>query len=239
MRDVSGVLLPAGTRWGSGFDVCPFCGRLTPRPETLVGGRWVRFAPLPCDCPGAAARRAEYDAAEALAKSRSEAKSKGRERFDGLGIDATDYADCISEGMGVYLYGSNGTGKTSLSHAIARTMEGMGWRVWETSIGEIVTQAREYGAEEQVYGRAKSVGLLVLDDLGQENPTAGNAYAAFRIVNDRYAAKKPLAVTSNYSIAELGRRLDQADLGKGKSVSSRLGEMCLSIPMDGADRRIA
>ncbi len=82
-----------------------------------------------------------------------------------------------------------------------------------------------------------SCGLLVLDDLGKE--AACTPYAAerlFDIVNERYNAKLPVIVTSNFTRGEVARRISEGEVGV--AIASRLAEMTASVHLDGADRRI-
>lgn len=72
--------------------------------------------------------------------------------------------------------------------------------------------------------------LLVIDDLGAEKPSEWTCEKLYEIVDERYAQRKPLLVTSNVPPAKL------ADF-VGERVASRFAEMCQVVPIVGADRR--
>ena len=87
--------------------------------------------------------------------------------------------------------------------------------------------------------------LLVLDDLGTESPTDWAVERIYLIINQRYNAEKPLIVTSNFKLSEVGQRLNEPKKSEnkfpsvtGKRIVSRLAQMCKRIEIKGRDRRI-
>jgi DNA replication protein DnaC len=74
-------------------------------------------------------------------------------------------------------------------------------------------------------------GLVVIDDLGAENPSAWTAEQLYALVSARYDGCLPTLVTSNLPAARL------AEVGYG-SVVSRLAERGVILEMTSSDRRI-
>lgn len=87
--------------------------------------------------------------------------------------------------------------------------------------------------------RAQTVSVLALDDLGAERPTAWACEELATIIDRRYEKKRPTIVTSNYSPAELAKRLGWEDITVGKRIVSRLTENCQMVRFSGSDRRLA
>ena len=234
-RDVSGIALPPNVRWGSSLTVCPHCGRPSPMPEALLGGRWVPFVPYPCDCPQSARfrERAEEDEARRRVKVPS--------RFEGNG--AGSFADVIRSGRGVYLHGPVGTGKTASAYATAEELSAEGWRVEVTSLGKLRSELDDtWGTSETqaaLFGRLAGCDLLVLDDLGKEAPTEATVSMLYRVVNDRYERRRAVMATSNYPRARLAERIRRGtDAETATAIASRLIEMTESVEMGGEDRRL-
>lgn len=214
-------------------DTCPFCGSTFPRPYCWMFGEWRRFIPYPCGCDGARA------AAEGRKiRSLRQAPKRFRDHIDGF--DVADFAAAIKDGAGLYITGPNGTGKTTFAHALIAVLHDDGVGVEVTSLGETVTRLRsDINSQQLTYAHLASAGVLVLDDLGRENPTPGAAETLFRIVNTRYERKAPIVITSNLTIGQLGSWLSRADVSTGKAVASRLSEMCQVVHMGGTDKRLA
>lgn len=84
------------------------------------------------------------------------------------------------------------------------------------------------------------VGCLVLDDLGQENPTAWAVGEIFELVNYRDDRGLPIIVTSQFSLDSIARRL-AANGGReqAEAIQSRLAGMCRGFKLSGPDRRCA
>ena len=88
------------------------------------------------------------------------------------------------------------------------------------------------------------VDLLVLDDLGTENPTEWAVERLYSIINQRYNAEKPLIVTSNFRLKEVADRLNNPKNKRegypsvtGDRIVSRLAQMCERIELTGRDWR--
>ena len=80
------------------------------------------------------------------------------------------------------------------------------------------------------------VPLLVIDDLGKEQPTEWAISRIYAIINARYEALMPTIITTNYSEAELLRRLtpkDSNDTTTADAAIDRLREMCAAIVTTG------
>ena len=78
--------------------------------------------------------------------------------------------------------------------------------------------------------------VLILDDLGVENPTAWVAERMYVIINARYNGQKPVIVTSNFTLDGLISRF--ADEITGTRIVSRLKQMCKLAEISGGDRRL-
>ncbi len=247
-RDVSGISLPPNVRWDDSAPpvMCPHCGRSTPRTQVLFRGRWIRFLPYPCDCPGSRAKAAEADRRTSEQTAPPRPSVEVPERFaQAVGeVNAEAMAGAIEAGCGIYLHGPNGTGKTTAAYAVAGTLSAKGWRVEVTTVSRIQSELADTWCtsetQEALFRRLARCDLLVIDDLGKERPTESMCSLLFRVVNDRYEREGALMVTSNYERSLIAGRLMQGcDESTARSIASRLVEMTAPIEMGGNDRRIS
>ena len=161
---------------------------------------------------------------------------------------AKEYADnfpaLYQTGEGLYIEGSNGTGKTHLAAAIALQLIEQGIPVvCKTSsdlLGDIKRSFDEGEVSEYDILRAyKDVDLLIIDDLGKEQCTDWSMSTLYSILNDRYEDMKPTVITTNYGDEDLARALTPKnyDDTKIKAIISRLRETSTVLTMAWEDYR--
>ena len=204
-------------------------------------------------CDGARGERAERLAAEEEQRRRDEDERR-RRAYERAGVRprfidaespmAAAVLDDVRNGVGAYICGPVGTGKTHLASAVARMAVDAGMSVKVTDmLGILAAFKATYGGsgtEDEVLGRLSRCRLLVIDDLGKEAPTEWTLGQVFRVVNDRYEKMRPVIVTTQFGKSALIRRLARhGDEETAVAIVSRLSEMCRKIEMDGSDRRIS
>ena len=236
LRDMSGVRVPGNLRWSdTELDECRFCGQLTPRPYVYMLGQWVRFIPYPCDCEenrrwvgrGEVSHRKTYSPPA---------------RFT-VGFDeqiAGWIADKAKDGIGSYLVGSVGVGKTATAHRALEIASRRGMTVEATSASKMRSEISDARwSQTEAYASLTNVRLLMIDDLGNADLNDFSLSVLIRVVNDRYERKLPVVVTSNYALPDLAQRIAKiAGAVSAQALVSRLAEMTERIEMAGADRRL-
>ena len=146
---------------------------------------------------------------------------------------------------GFYIYGeSNGTYKTLTACAIAKAYAEMRRSVRFVSSVKMLSEFKDaYGnrkSEAEVFEELNGCDLLIIDDMGKENPTSWAATMLYSVVDGRIVSKKPLIITTNFSEPALTERLAAvSDKSTAEAMMSRLFEMTEKLVMDGPDRRIA
>lgn len=161
---------------------------------------------------------------------------------------AKRYADTFKEryarGEGLYIEGTNGTGKTHLAAAIALQLLNEGTPViCKTSSDMLMDIKKAYDggeySEAEILNIYKTVDLLIIDDLGKEQCSDWSMSTLYSILNDRYEDMKPVIVTTNYGAEDLIRILTPRGYDNGKIVAiiSRLRETSTAITMAWADCR--
>jgi DNA replication protein DnaC len=150
------------------------------------------------------------------------------------------------EAQGLYLAGQVGTGKTHTAwHTAAAWCMVTGTRphalhvdgagnagptVIFTRMTDLLDDLRPGDDSRQRVRDCQACKLLVLDDVGAEKASEWTQERLYSIVDHRYANCLPLIVTSNLPPDKLAGQT-------GARTESRLAEMCLLVPMTGADRR--
>lgn len=232
---------------------CPFCGAPLEPMAAAVGGREVRVGWRPCGCPRAVSeRRAAEDAArrergaeEARRRAAAYARAGIKPRYMSASSPlAAQIVRGVRSGRGAYIHGPVGTGKTHLAMAAARLAVDAGIGVKAASMLDVLSAVRgTYGSaanEDAVIARYAGCGLLVIDDLGKEPPTAWALSQVFRLIDDRYANMRPVIVTAQFGRDRLAGRLASCgDEETAVAIVSRLCEMCDAVKLDGRDRRIS
>ena len=158
---------------------------------------------------------------------------------------ADNFQQHLADGTGLYIEGSNGTGKTHLAAAISmQLITQRGVAVICKTAGDLLLDIRnaydESGAtEKQVQDIYKKVDLLVIDDLGKEQCTDWSISVLYSIINDRYEDMKPTIITTNYNSDDLARALTPKgyDSLKVKAIISRLREVSQLVTMVWKDYR--
>ncbi len=135
-----------------------------------------------------------------------------------------------AKGLGIYLYGVHGTGKTLLTACIGNKLLEKGVAVLFTSFLEIARVLKDkYSRNESVLGfmqNLEQVDLLILDDIGTEvivKSTKEKSWLQekiYEIINARYVQKKSTIFSSNESIQDL-----HIKCGMESKTIDRIGEM--------------
>lgn len=144
------------------------------------------------------------------------------------------------ERNGIFMIGGYGVGKTHLAAAIANQLIKGGTPVICMTMIDLLARIKETydkaggTSEAQVMRLYAEVPLLIIDDLGSEQPTEWGSTTIFSIVNARYEGYMPTIVTTNCGAEELVQRMtprDASDRNAQKTVD-RLREMCVGIQMN-------
>jgi len=147
----------------------------------------------------------------------------------------------IMEGQarsGLFISGDPGLGKTFLLSSICNSLLAARvptlYVVFCDLIAAIKDTFNSEGSgttESRIMSAAREAEVLLLDDLGAEQVTEFVTNRLFDIVNYRCNHQKPLVVSSNLKVQEIGRLYDER-------IASRLWEMCEVVTLYGEDIRI-
>lgn len=138
--------------------------------------------------------------------------SSPREIMDKTLQNCRRYASTFTTNSGNLLFiGGTGLGKTFLSACVARAAADRGYSVIYETASHLFTkleQAKFSPSEDARREAAKftDCDLLILDDLGTEMPGQFTTAALYSLLNDRILAGKPMVISTNLNVEELGRR---------------------------------
>ena len=249
--------------------ICQFCGRpIQPQGIVFQNTVYLWRSNTRCKCEKAAAYWQEYDRRRAEEKARREEEERRREMHGKSGIKkrfqqrtfpnfrtdtpgrmhsyqiAKEYADNFvchrARGDGLYIEGTNGTGKTHLAAAIALQLIGEGIPVICKTSSDLLMDIkkafdRPEVRESEVLDVYKKVELLIIDDLGKEQCSDWSMSTLYSILNDRYEDMRPTIVTTNYNADSLIEALTPKgfDTTNFLAIISRLRETCTVMTVAG------
>lgn len=147
---------------------------------------------------------------------------------------AANFDAMRSQGTGLLLCGSVGTGKSFLAAAIANELISQGTPCLMTNFSRIISRISEkFGGDQKYLDNLNRFDLLIIDDLGAERDSEYTWEKVMNVIDARYRAGLPLIVTTNLNPKDL---YDPSDIRRQR-VFSRLKEMCIFLEVNGADRR--
>ncbi|WP_154826372.1 ATP-binding protein [Clostridium butyricum] len=230
----------------SNFNVCPSCGEtITYRDFELLSGKIMH---LKIDCKCERERKAKEEEIENRKKLLREIDcvyresymekmaykdnfnnwdfSKVNKKIYDFGRKFCDKFDEISKnGLGLFIYGRPGNGKTYLTSCIANELiEKKQIKIKYCGINFILNQIKssyDYKAPEEVktIGKFKDSKLLILDDLGTEQVTEWSRNKIYEIIDYRYRNKLSTIITTNLNMDEITNKYTQR-------LADRMFEMC-------------
>ena len=140
------------------------------------------------------------------------------------------FDEMLMHNAGLLFYGSTGTGKTFAASCIANALMERRVPVLVTSIVRLT--ANMFGDDlGELLNKMNTARLLVLDDFGAERNTEFKAEQIFTVIDARYAAKKPMIITTNLTDFKT-----ETDVRR-KRVYDRIFEACVPVKMDGESKR--
>lgn len=127
-----------------------------------------------------------------------------------------NWEDVKKQGLGIYLYGDVGTGKSLLTACIGNYLLAQFTTVLFTNFFEIAKQIKKTFVDNSMtesafIDRLTNVDLLIIDDLGTEIVTKNGEKTwlqdkIYDVINARYINQKPTIFSSNESLVDLVER---------------------------------
>lgn len=237
---------------------CPVCGKPT-RIEIAVScgkEQVLKKIPTSCDC------ETSRDEAEKKRAQQREFEAQLIQAWAGTGLAITTFRhdtfeaddgtnekisrtcrryvekwpEIREKNYGLLFYGSVGTGKTFLSHAIANALIVQGVSVLVTNFSKILNVVMSSRDRQQILDSMNAYQMLVIDDLGAERGTEFAREVTYAVIDQRGQAGLPLIITTNLSLSEIK---DAPDM-QLRRIYDRLETLCpITLRMVGASRRTA
>ena len=145
----------------------------------------------------------------------------------------------LKHGIGIYMYGKVGAGKTYYSLCVFNELEKRGYRVLRTSIKQIMKQIwegfKDSKIEIEMYKAFKESDLIIIDDMGKEYINEGWGKSnLFEVFNFFEESQKCLIISTNLDTEQMQEYTDT--LGSA-AVYDRLKKNCQGIKFNWESRR--
>lgn len=166
-------------------------------------------------------------------------KSKSLKAYDVCRLYAKNFLSNRNEGIGLFITGPVGSGKTHLVSAIIdyiarlhkHKVKDLIFKSSVNLLSEIKFSFEDKTTESLVKG-FENADLLVIDDLGIEKSTDWTHEIFYKIIDHRYSNLMPTIITSNLAYPELKEKMSER-------IVSRIYEMCKGLKLTGKDYRIS
>lgn len=227
-----------------------YCGRChTPKQMRGSGVLAGKLLSITCACKGEAERAAELEAkrkrVEALRERCLPMVAMHKRVFTTAGDEkhiqtARRYAEkweqMRSDNIGLLFWGNTGTGKTYAAQCIANALIDREIPVLYITAVDLVAAIMDRDIKRmELVERLRKVPLLIIDDVGAERDTAFSREQLCAIIDTRSESRKPLIVTTNYTIGEMDNCTDPAL----QRIFNRLRACCVPVAVTGASKRNA
>ena len=219
------------------YETCPHCGRPLKTIKVNVFGKEKEVTCYgSCGCDAS-----KLDGSFLEPKQKKYVRAGIPERYLGAECDLDGWDEAVESGKSLYIHGPYGPGKTHFATVLAKKLIDDGKSVYFINSKKLISeiQGTYNGVPTDALDRAFDCGVLVLDDLGKEQPTAYSISMLYEVIDTRYSANKPIVTTSNFTRGELVRRWASADASTAESIVSRLCDGVDTLKMEGPDRRLA
>lgn len=132
--------------------------------------------------------------------------------------------------------GGTGLGKTFLAASIARTVADRECSVCYETSSQLFSKLEraKFSSDEEAHQQTRKyydVDLLIIDDLGTEMPGQFVTAALYNLLNERLIASKPMVITTNLNVDEVGKRYSP-------QIASRLYGTFQRLTFVGSDIRV-
>lgn len=231
---------PSTTKMRGTFSMhthCPRCGRELGRTTVELFGRQVEVTCYgSCGC-----EESKLDGEDVGQEERRYAIAGIPVKYTRRQVDVGGAQASVYDGSSLYVYGPNGTGKSTYIANVAKLLCDMGRTVLFRNsklLTEEIKATFDTG-DQEILERCYGVDVLFLDDLGKEQPTDYVLSMLYALVEMRYADMKPTVIASNFARDELLTRWAQVDEATAVAIVSRLCDGVRTVRMDGRDWRVA
>jgi DNA replication protein DnaC len=147
------------------------------------------------------------------------------------------HEELMRDGIGIYLYGPTGRGKTTAAAELAKAIRSLSHTVFFVTVSDLREMIRsriEFSDDQSAMERCKQVDFLVLDNLtaieDTKSPFLG-ASALEDLLRFRVSAKRPTVITSQMGLSALRTAFE------GLSFASIAQGACIFLPLTGKDLR--
>ncbi|MDE6763696.1 MAG: ATP-binding protein [Oscillospiraceae bacterium] len=234
-----------------------WCGKChTPKQcrITMLGRIYTPYCLCKCGQERLAEEKAEREQQERFAEGQRLKTVSGmstallQNRFEGYRVTAENqkaYALCRryaerfekmpKKNQGLLLWGGVGTGKTFSAACIANALLDRGISVVMTSFAQILGKGKGFDVDSETADRLNRAKVLIIDDLGAERNTDFALERVYSIIDSRYAAGKPMILTTNLDLSEMQMCTDI----RYKRVYERILEVCYPVRFAGNSLRKA
>ena len=192
---------------------CMFCHKPYVEKEYDINGE-KKLIPMPqCDCEEKALKKQEEEEKERARLRRIEALNLpaifAPYRLKDLTCEHAAEAQMYVEGFkprrskGLFIYGPNGNGKTTLGAVICKELAYRGYRALFTTMTKALNSMQEGGGynmaatAQRVLKELTYYDFVLFDDYGRENYSPLRLQNAFQIVDQLYTHRTVFAVTVN------------------------------------------
>jgi DNA replication protein DnaC len=147
-----------------------------------------------------------------------------------------DLDENVKTGRGHWLFGTVGTGKTTLAMLVSKAALDAGHSVAIYSLPRLLAEIRttydDNGGDSYtaLLDRLAEVDLLHIDDVGTEKTSEWVLEQLYSIINARYEEERTVIITTNLERDDLAAQIHERTV-------SRLEDMCEVLPLYGADAR--
>lgn len=228
-------------------DLLLVCGKCHTRKETTfeLGGKTV-FVRCMCQC--------EKEEQDKIEQRRYEEQEKIRFKNRQLLIDTPyrniylsdsdtkleviekyidNFQKMKQENLGLMIYGGVGNGKTFMASCIANELCKRGYKVLMEHITKALNKISRYENDDYLK-ELEEVDLLIIDDVGVNRNSEFQNEQFNRLIDVRYASRKPLIITTNLNRKNL---VEEKDLSLSRTYN-RLLEITQPLPINTQGRRI-